>query len=389
MKNLGLRVGLMLIGAAALAGAAFKTWTIEQDKQAAAVAAQQVDDRLRGLMLTVMDIRVDQQSYVAAGQGSAFWAEKVTQVLNQFDKEVAALRPRLRAPDALAALDAAGGAIDTFRKMDFRAREYAHGGQELLASDLIFTDGFEMTTSALSQVDATRVAEATHFNAQSSALTKVQRSWLGAAAGICLFVLLVLTPRASVEAESVEPLRDLVPQPPVDAVIREPARAASPAADWMAAADVCAGLARVLESSELTALLGRVAHVLNASGVIVWVADRSGAELRPALAHGYTNQTLSRMGLIARDGHNAVAAAYRTGTTRTVTGDDRNTGAIVAPIVSPGGCLGVLAAEVRRGGEQSDALKAIAMVFASQLGTLVSSVPADIGLPAAQTVASS
>lgn len=392
MKNPGVRIGLMLLAVAGLGVAGFQGWRIQQDRTIAAAAARQADDRLRGLMLVVTDIRAHQQAYVAAGQGSAFWAAKVTQLLALFDKQAAELRRLVRSADGQHALDEAAGAIDTFRKMDLRAGEYARGGQELLASDLIFTDGFETTASAMSQIDAARTAEVIRYDAESQALLRGQVQWLGGAAALCLVVLLALAPRVG----AASPAAELTPAQPAQvapvalddesaATLVKPRAAQVP--DWPAAAEVCAGLARVLESAELTALLGRAAQVLDAAGVIVWVADRSGAELRPALAHGYSNQTLARMGIIPRDGHNAVAAAYRSGSVRTVTGDDWTNGAIVAPIVSPGGCLGVLAAEVRRGGETNDEIKALAMVLASQLGTLVSSVPGDAGITPAQSMA--
>jgi GAF domain-containing protein len=161
------------------------------------------------------------------------------------------------------------------------------------------------------------------------------------------------------------------------AVPSAPKPSQAPAPNLIAAAEVCAGLARALESSELTALLARAADVLDAGGLIVWLADRSGAELTPVLSHGYSTQALARMGAIPRDAHNAVAVAYRTAQVRTVPGDASAKGAIVAPIVSPGGPLGALAVETRHRGEASESKRALTMIFASQLGTLVGSVPVE------------
>jgi hypothetical protein len=389
MKNLTLRVLLTLVGMAALGAAGFETWRIEQSKRATSEAARQTDERLRTLTLIVADLRTNQQAYVAAGQGSAFWGEKVSQLLTRFDGEAAPTRRQLRAPDAQAALDEASRAIDNFRKLDVRAREFARAEQQLLASDLIFSDGFEAAASALSALDGARTVEAMNADGQVRAATRSQAQMLAGGAGLCALILLMLAPvpRREAEAETDSSLRELAaPALPVpeDATMMTPAVKAAPMPDLTAAADVCAGLARVLESAELTALLGRAAQIIDAAGLIVWVADRSGAELRPALAHGYSHQTLARMGIIARDAHNAVAAAYRTNNVRTVTGDASANGAVVAPIAAPGGCVGVLAAEVRRGGEKNDAIKALVTVFASQLGTLVSSVPTDTTVAQAQ-----
>jgi hypothetical protein len=52
-------------------------------------------------------------------------------------------------------------------------------------------------------------------------------------------------------------------------------------------------------------------------------------------------------------------------------GDAISNGAVAAPLVTAGGCVGVMAAEVKAGGEQQDSLLAAARIVASQLATLV------------------
>ena len=86
-------------------------------------------------------------------------------------------------------------------------------------------------------------------------------------------------------------------------------------------AQLCGELARVAESRELPHLLERAARVLDASGIIVWVAEPSRQALVPALAHGYEQRAVARMGRIHRDANNAAAAAYRSSEMRTVAGD--------------------------------------------------------------------
>ncbi len=76
-------------------------------------------------------------------------------------------------------------------------------------------------------------------------------------------------------------------------------------------AQLCGELARVAESTQLPDLLERAARVLDASGIIVWIAEPSRQRARPALAHGYERQAVARMGSIHRDANNAAAAAYR------------------------------------------------------------------------------
>ena len=50
-------------------------------------------------------------------------------------------------------------------------------------------------------------------------------------------------------------------------------------------------------------------------------------------------------------------------------------GAVVVPLMTPGGCGGVLAVELRHGREQSESVRALAMIFAAQLATLVGFAP--------------
>jgi hypothetical protein len=94
------------------------------------------------------------------------------------------------------------------------------------------------------------------------------------------------------------------------------------------------------------------------------------------LAHGYAPAVLSRMGSIQRDDDNATALAFRLSEDRVVSARNGYAGAIVTPIVTPEGCVGVLAAEVNGGIENSPDRRALAGILAAQLATLVTTLPA-------------
>jgi hypothetical protein len=143
--------------------------------------------------------------------------------------------------------------------------------------------------------------------------------------------------------------------------------------DLPATAALCADFARVAESRELSRLLERASTLLDARGIVLWMADDGGAALRPAVSHGYSAQTLARMGTLDRQADNATAEAFRTGELRVVEGDAQADGAIVAPLPTPGGCVGVMSVEVRRGGESNRAVQAVAAILAAQIATLVPS----------------
>jgi GAF domain-containing protein len=51
------------------------------------------------------------------------------------------------------------------------------------------------------------------------------------------------------------------------------------------------------------------------------------------------------------------------------------TGAVVVPLMAPRGCVGVLALELRHGGEQSESVRAMATIMAAQLANVVGSAP--------------
>jgi hypothetical protein len=156
------------------------------------------------------------------------------------------------------------------------------------------------------------------------------------------------------------------PVPPVLSVLPTPS-----AVDLGGVAALCVELARIQETRALPRLLERAAGILHASGIVLWIADPDGRELSPIVVHGYSPQLAARFGTIARDAGNVTALAYRTGLLQTMKSDAVSNGAVAAPLVTGTGCVGVMAAEMKDGGEQQEPLLAAATIFASQLATLV------------------
>lgn len=146
-------------------------------------------------------------------------------------------------------------------------------------------------------------------------------------------------------------------------------------------AAVCADLARLSDTGAIPAILERAAGTIDASGLVLWVADERGAELLPIAAHGYASNVLSRMRGLPTDSENATAGAFRTGLLQTVRGDRNSNGAIAAPLVSPAGPLGVLALEMRHEGEKRPERLAAATIVASQLATIVGPAAARVEEP--------
>jgi GAF domain-containing protein len=154
------------------------------------------------------------------------------------------------------------------------------------------------------------------------------------------------------------------------------------------AAEVCTDFGRVQDIEELKNVLGRAARVIEANGAVVWLGSTAGADLRPVLAHGYSSQTVARMQSVPKSADNAAAAAYRTGALQIVLSQPGgSTGAIVAPLLSPDGCIGALSVETKGGGETSDSIQALAGIFAAQLAGVLAASAAETASAETKTAA--
>ena len=137
-----------------------------------------------------------------------------------------------------------------------------------------------------------------------------------------------------------------------------------------------------LASGELAGVVERIADVLDATGVIVWVPDAVRGQLRPALNYGFSAADVQRMGSVSPTADNATATAFRTRSVRVVPAEPSLSGAVVAPLLTPEGCAGVLAVELREGIEVTAEVRAVAAIVAAQLATLLMPVPAATPTPA-------
>ena len=359
------------------------------------------------LAVSLSDLRGAQQAYVAAGQDRAYWVDKVASHLEVITTSLGSLARLAAAPATVSALEQAAGVVDDLRRMDALAREHTAAGQDLMASDLIFTGGLELAQRSASHVELARATERQARDRLTRERRNAQVVALAAALGTGVIVALLLLPGPRSARETDAPASDVVPSETAHAAVapaptlpagrllldldldgdrlslaesttaslaERTSGALAPTApitpDLQLAADLCTDLGRLSNTGELPSLLERAAALLNASGIIVWVRDGTGSSLRPAVGHGYTSRTLSRIGVISCDGDNATAAAYRSVQMQVVTGD-AGSGAIVAPLISATSCVGVMSAELQQGWETSDAVQATASIVAAQLATLV------------------
>jgi hypothetical protein len=420
MKSRAARLALLVLFVMALGVTAYLFRKSEAARRAEAAAGEGFSVRAHSATRTILDLRAAQQAYVATGQGEDFWAAKVAATMASLREALPALRASAVSAEARAGIDAASGSLQDFAQMDSRARAYVRSNQKLLASDMIFSNGSELTEAAAASIDKAATAETLARTAAAETFERRQKFALVAAAAAGGLVMLLLLPRVEDDLPSPAFLEPSLPRPalavarakkaeapitgqpgsaarhtgvtasavagpgappantpsadaaPVPVPERETAAAIGPPPlDFKALAALCTELSRVDDTTALPPLLERAAALLQAAGLILWIADPDGRELNPVLAQGYPQHLVNRFGPIPRDAENATAAAFRTGVLQRVSGEGGSNAAIAAPLVTVGGCVGVLAAEVKADSEKLDANLAAATILAAQLASLV------------------
>lgn len=380
----------LIVGAVAfLAFGAAAFFLLDSEKQIAQSRARlrAFDLHARETTDLVADLRVAQQAYVAAGQGLEFWMPKAETHRAAAAAKLASLRGSATSSAAKVALDKAAESITEFTAVDARARDYLKSGQELMAADVVFTEGGETAAAAARHVEAARLGEHQALDAAEAVIRKQEGLGLLGAGIVGALVILLLALTGSSGTDATESAEDEPLMPGADPgwsmrsdglapQAASPSRTATPL--LRGAAEICTDFGRVHDVEELKTLLGKAAAVLEASGVVVWLGSTAGGDLRPVLAHGYSAQTIARMPSVPRSANNAAAAAYRSGGLQIVLSQPGSAaGAIVAPLLSADGCIGALSVEIRGGGETSEAIQAVAGIFAAQLAAVLAASVAE------------
>ena len=390
-------VAAVLVAAGVLGG--FFVFTAHGRAAAIDAAAGDVAARLERMIATAGDIAATQHAYVAPGQPDQPWLERGAMLLQQFGQDAAAIRPLLKSTGAESAVGEIEKDFKSIVVIDGRARESLQEEQHLLAADLIFSEGHD-TVSGL--VAALRSLDASERQTSAAQRASIERQQWGAVGGVAvvwivgLFAMVPL-PGSGTRDRAGSGLRDPGSErrepanhEPANTQTRDP-RPADPgfripdpgaaSVDLAAAADVCGALARTTDTAALRTALAGAAALLDARGIIVWMG--AGEELFPALSHGYDERVVERLGPIPRNASNATADAWRTAQMRTVASDQMFDGALAVPLLGVNGCVGVLAAEMRHGGEEDPATRAVVTIIAAQLAGILPAWPAASTAPEA------
>ncbi len=323
------------------------------------------DQRADELVATLADVRTGQQAYLATGEGGAAWIPKVAAMLQAADERITSLRAATPSVNARASLDDAADAVTKITALDKRARDYLRGGQPLMAGDVIFTEGRETVEKALTEVQHARLVAHQAFDGAEAGAHEQEAIALGAAGTLAALVVLLLALGRPDQSQPASGAMTVIPR--VEEVH-------SPATESLVGVTgLCVDLGRARNLNDIAPLLARVAADLDATGLMVWMAEPDGTALRPMLAHGYDAGIIARMPSVPKTAPNAVAAAFRSGTPQVVSRRGTSAGAIVAPVLSGFGPAGVLSVEIRDGHETSARIQALASIFAACLTVVLSS----------------
>src|SRR5258708_6209804 len=194
MTTLPIRLTLLFACVAAVGYASFLTWSSGQHIRLTDNPSRQFDAAARATSSGVAELRAAQEAYVAVGQGEDFWFARVSAIGKDLNGKLSTLKSLATGPETLTAVDEATGALQDFNQMDKRARDYARSRQLTLASDLIFTDGFDLTKKAGEAVERAVTAELTARDAQIAGLRRSEARALAGAGGVATPGLLRLLP---------------------------------------------------------------------------------------------------------------------------------------------------------------------------------------------------
>jgi len=419
MKNRFMRTALVVLALAGQVAAGVFVHRVERQREAARASLAAFARDVGRAQAIVGDLRGAQTGLVATGQDPSFWVPKIAGLTSDASAALEPLDRGQLTTDAAQDLAAAIGALADFARTSDQVRDLLATGQPLTASSIAFGDAARHLSQAAGALAAAVPSQSRALAGEEARTRPLEVFALAGAALLAAAALLLLLPRAAqapaaaaeTEAAAATVPLSLATPPPADlgalgrtgfdldirrvpvaaptelppetpheseeAIVEDLQRESQlplnteAQVDLTAVARLCCDLAQVNDGSQLPALLGRAAELLDAAGIVLWMAAPQGTVLRPAASVGYSDHTLGRMKALSGRSDNAVSVAFRQGRMEVVHGGKDRNGAVVAPVVTAGGCTGAMAVEIRHGAEASASVQAVATIIAAQLATLV------------------
>ena len=401
------RFGLLIIGLLVTAGLGYRA--VEDETSLGRADREGVaHDRAAGHALeALLDLRASLHAYVAPGQGVPFWSKRAQATLDSLREQLvvvdAALTPqRASVADTL-------DAVDKLAAAERRLREHARRGEALLAGDIVFTEVRDLLSESIEQVQTARTTLNAAAKARVSALRREQAMLAGVVIGVwAIIASLLVTPTKPVaikgpgewrndlaatikrpipkepetaKLKPVEPVAPAEPIAPTEPVAPPPAIPSVPVMALQEVGEICADLSALADPGALTGALDRAATVLDASGMIVWIASNDGNSLSPVASHGFDEKMVSRIGRIPRESANLTAAAFRENVPRVSAATLTAPAALAVALCGPTGPVGVLSVELKSGVPADESRVALTTIFGAQLATLAQPIAAAPAAP--------
>jgi hypothetical protein len=395
MSRKAVRIGVLIVGVLVTVGLGYRALDDEASLGVVSREARTLDHTADEALQLLLDLRGSLHAYVAPGQGIAFWAGRAELTLDTLRQRLVTLDTA--AAPVGAALSETLDAVDQLAAAEKRARDYAERGEALLAGDVLFAEARDLLAATMSQVQVARNTLAAHYGDRTAQLRREQAALAAGAVALWLVIAMLLFPSVAPAparqddewrhelAETIKkpiPVKEAEAKPSAPLAPAGTAEPAVPVTALQTVGEICADLSALADPGALSGALERAAAVLNASGVIVWVASNDGSTLSPVATHGFDQKLVSRFGRIARDSSNMTAAAFRENAARASAASDGAPAAIAVALCGPTGPVGVLTAELQSGIVADDGRVALARIFAAQLATLAMPVPAAAPAPA-------
>src|SRR5919109_2470802 len=170
MQKRALRLTLLALLLLAGVGASYLIWDVHERLDTLFDSSRDFETRLDRVSAAIAALGAAQQAYVAPGQTGDPWFARVTSLVGELTDESAALGRHAHSAGAVTSLHALRAGLDAVGTADTRARENLRLGQELMASDLIYSEARDATSAMSAAVAELREAETGARTAERNAL---------------------------------------------------------------------------------------------------------------------------------------------------------------------------------------------------------------------------
>lgn len=395
MLRRSVRLACFAVGLLATAGLGYRAYLNESSLTKARQDATAAERAVGETVELLLDVRGSLHAYVAPGQGLPFWGKHA-------QESIEVLKQKLQSLDEMVAktggsLQESLDGVDQLVAAEQRARSYVSRDEMQLAGDVIFTEIRDILTAATNQVQSVRSTIRQDYDRHTASIRSEQMMLVGAIVLVWMLIAGVLLP-AELKPEVKDPnewrneLKETLKKPaPAPAPVVTPVVPASgpiapviEVASVRNASEICADLSALADPGALQGVLERVSTLLNATGLIVWVASNDASTLSPVATQGFDPKLVTRIGRIPRDSANLTAAAFRDNAPRMSAATATAPAALAVPMCGPTGPSGVLSVELRTGQAVEESKVALAAIVAAQLSTLAMPIQDIEPLPVTQ-----